>query len=190
MPEALATIGEQLGQQGHPLKQLDRLSATCRQWGYEAESVTASPAEPDPMAARASAGGMPASAETAEDPRAAVLDAAARADWPRLDAALGALPAAESGAYDWTDPARLVGRPEELLPGAEAGAETCAEAGAETCAETCTEAGTETRAEAGIEARAEAGAETCTEAARLRPRIARVIAARDAFAVLWTASEA
>ncbi|MFJ5103129.1 hypothetical protein [Streptomyces sp. NPDC088554] len=160
MPEALATIGEQLGQQGHPLKQLDRLSATCRQRGYEAESVTASPAEPDPMAARASAGGMPASAETAEDPRAAVLDAAARADWPRLDAALGALPAAESGAYDWTDPARLVGRPEELLPGAEAGAETCTEAGAETRAETCAEAGAETCTETCAETCAEAGAET------------------------------
>ncbi|MFI6699921.1 tetratricopeptide repeat protein [Streptomyces sp. NPDC050509] len=39
VPEALAAIAEQLGRQGHPLKQLDRQLATYRQRRHEAESA-------------------------------------------------------------------------------------------------------------------------------------------------------
>ncbi|MFE3599543.1 tetratricopeptide repeat protein [Streptomyces sp. NPDC059142] len=52
VPEALAAIAEQLGRQGHPLKQLDRQLATYRQRRHEAESATEPGADP----AAASAG--------------------------------------------------------------------------------------------------------------------------------------
>ncbi|MEV6425923.1 tetratricopeptide repeat protein [Streptomyces sp. NPDC051662] len=44
VPEALAAIAEQLGRQGHPLKQLDRQLATYRQRRHEAESAAESAA--------------------------------------------------------------------------------------------------------------------------------------------------
>ncbi|MFD5031642.1 tetratricopeptide repeat protein [Streptomyces sp. NPDC058405] len=46
VPEALASIAEQFARQGHPLKQLDRLLATYRQRRHEAESASASLADP------------------------------------------------------------------------------------------------------------------------------------------------
>ncbi|MFJ5686445.1 tetratricopeptide repeat protein [Streptomyces sp. NPDC093099] len=42
VPEALAAIAEQLGRQGHPLRQLDRRLATYRQRRHEAESAAQS----------------------------------------------------------------------------------------------------------------------------------------------------
>ncbi|MFJ2176811.1 tetratricopeptide repeat protein [Streptomyces sp. NPDC087851] len=53
VPEALAEIAEQLGRQGHPLKQLDRQLATYRQRRHEAESAAGA-------AAGATAGEPPA----------------------------------------------------------------------------------------------------------------------------------
>ncbi|MFJ1914108.1 tetratricopeptide repeat protein [Streptomyces sp. NPDC088147] len=44
VPEALAAIAEQLGRQGHPLRQLDRRLATYRQRRHEAESAAQSAA--------------------------------------------------------------------------------------------------------------------------------------------------